>query len=83
MGGLLKSKADLEARKEPQIVLVHRPARQRSGLEPVGQLRIGLNGIECVMRSGDDDRDLQFVAQKLDDVLRKERWRSVGPASTW
>jgi len=45
MRRLLELKADLEARKEPQVVLVHRPARQRSGLEPVGQLRIGLNGM--------------------------------------
>ncbi len=54
--------------KSRRVVLVHRPARQRSGLEPVGQLRIGLNGIERIMRPGGRRSEFATRCQELDDV---------------
>jgi hypothetical protein len=31
-------------------------------LEPIGKLRIGLDGVERIARAGGDDRNLKFVA---------------------
>ena len=68
---MLEWERQLKAGQEPQVVLTHRPAMQHGRLEAISQLRIGLNGIEGILRADAHDGQLQLVAQVFDDVEKR------------